>query len=49
MTASFTIRATELSCWSANVVSRSWSSCSKRGMDWDGRQLIQGPANHATF
>jgi hypothetical protein len=19
------------------------------GMDWDGRRLIQGPANHATF
>jgi hypothetical protein len=30
MTASFTIRATELPCWSANVVSRSWSSGSKR-------------------
>jgi hypothetical protein len=30
MTASFTNRATELSCWSAKVVSRSWSSGSKR-------------------
>ena len=34
MTASFTIRATELFCWSANIVSRSWSSGSKR--EWIG-------------
>jgi len=34
MTASFTIRATELSCWSANFVSRSRSSGSKR--EWIG-------------
>jgi hypothetical protein len=42
MTASFTIRATELFCWSANVVSRSWSSASKREWIERGGSLFGG-------
>jgi hypothetical protein len=42
MTASFTIRASELSCWSANVVSRSWSWGSKREWIGTGGSLFGG-------
>ena len=42
MTASFTIRATELFCWSANFVSRLWSSGSKREWIESGGGLFGG-------
>jgi len=42
MTASFTIRASELSCWSANAVSRSWLWGSKREWIGTGGGLFRG-------